>query len=524
MKLTDALKTWLRDNKEVAGDAEDNAYSKAAADALVDGSLSNDEFVLLTKDPDAEKANVLADKFDKLLDAVVANQAELKELATAIATKPEMKKVESNVTERTIANSEETDGDVVVNVITADKQYDSTKGIKYFPATTKDGRRHGSAGRRFSEAGRYIDEQSELDRAVCGAFAKWSFFGPLAERGILPKSVINEHDKQLVQYALHNMKWGGVISEFGKESDNGIEVKDRKLQPHEIKQIYDESGASRGMELVPIVFDDAIITTPLLHSEYFPRVNLINVPRGRRMEGASLSTMTVTWTGTESDAITLETTAAFVTAFDTNIHVASGSILIGLDFLSDTPVNFGDYITQLYGQQLLFDLDRVIVDGDGSAEPTGFNTDVGTAVAFSNAWSYANIVALMFAVTKAYTQNTDKNRVVFGGTEATYADLRGLATGITNDTRPVFGTDMETWSILGHPFLPNAAYAEVDLAYVNLARYRMYRRLGMTLAATTEGRTLTLANQMLMTMRARFGGQMEDVSAIAYTNTGEAGA
>jgi len=55
---------------------------------------------------------------------------------------------------------------------------------------------------------------------------------------------------------------------------------------------------------------------------------------------------------------------------------------------------------------------------------------------------------------------------------------------------------------------------------VNLSRYRIYRRLGMNVASTTEGRTLMMNNKWLLIARARFGGQLEDTNACAYTVTG----
>jgi hypothetical protein len=58
--------------------------------------------------------------------------------------------------------------------------------------------------------------------------------------------------------------------------------------------------------------------------------------------------------------------------------------------------------------------------------------------------------------------------------------------------------------------------------FVNLARYRMYRRLGITARMETGGQTLALANQAVMIFRARIGGQLEDTSACAYTDDGAA--
>ena len=50
----------------------------------------------------------------------------------------------------------------------------------------------------------------------------------------------------------------------------------------------------------------------------------------------------------EGSAITPFNTDGFVAAFDTNIHVASGSMEIGLDFEEDSPPNMGQQVIAQY--------------------------------------------------------------------------------------------------------------------------------------------------------------------------------
>ena len=54
-----------------------------------------------------------------------------------------------------------------------------------------------------------------------------------------------------------------------------------------------------------------------------------------------------------TQAIPLQTTANFITAFDTNVHVANAVIEIGMDLLSDSPVPLGQIVTEKYGEALL---------------------------------------------------------------------------------------------------------------------------------------------------------------------------
>jgi len=126
---------------------------------------------------------------------------------------------------------------------------------------------------------------------------------------------------------------------------------------------------------------------------------------------------------------------------------------------------------------------------------------------------------LLFTVAKPYRQGVANNRIAYVTRESVYQAARGIAVSGT-DQRRVFGMETnfhESYRILGYD---NAICEATDLGandalFGNFARYRMYRRLGMALGMTTAGQTLTLANELLVTMRARFGGQVEDGNAFS---------
>src|SRR3972149_7283182 len=100
MELSSNLKKWMQDNKEVAADADDATYRKVASESLVDGTLTTEMFVSLSKDPDADKASVLTKTLGSMQEAMVA-------MANQIATisKPTEQKARptSNVTASMIA-------------------------------------------------------------------------------------------------------------------------------------------------------------------------------------------------------------------------------------------------------------------------------------------------------------------------------------------------------------------------------------------------------------------------------------
>ena len=508
MELTSNLKKWLQDNKQVAADADDVAYRKSASESLVDGSLTTEIFVSLCKDPDADKASVLTKTLGSMQEAMVAMANQISTLS-----KPTEQKARptSSVTASMIVSADPvTGGEPNIRHITADKQYSTTKTALTFPLKEANGRSHPKSNQRVMDIGRYIDEPSELDRAVNGAYGKMMIFGPLIARGIMPKSIITDHDRELLQYAAKNMNWIGCIREVGDdELYGGKDVYNRRLTDWEVKQVLDESGASQGLEIVPIVFDDSILTQPLLHSELYPRVEVVNIPRGRRIEGGVVANPTVTWADTEATQVPLVTTTAFVGAFDTNIHVVQSAILLGLDFLSDTPIAFGDLLTRNYGEVLLNDLDRVIAVGNGTTEPDGvYNATGSTNVTVdAGSWTTGKLMELMFGVPKAY-RSGDRNRICYAANETTYQRIRQLATGVTGDERFLFGMDVESYTLLGHPFLIQAGFGNAQAVFCNFAHYRMYKRLGLQIKSTTEGQTLVRNNHMLVCARARYGGQL----------------
>lgn len=187
MKMTVELKSWLSDNKDLSADASDPESIKAAAEALVDGSLTSDVFTELTADPDAEKATKLESQLDQILEAigdqgkriqaieekpadikdqieeVVAKVQEVAPVKIAESAPKAPGKIANAISQ---AESVSTDVGVKVNVIEAHKQYDSTCQDLYYPKDHAEGPPHPKAGQRAVG----MHEASELERAVSGVF------------------------------------------------------------------------------------------------------------------------------------------------------------------------------------------------------------------------------------------------------------------------------------------------------------------------------------------------------------------
>jgi len=537
--LTEALKQWLIENYNLLDTATDEEAAEALGRAIADGSLSARKLEELSKstDPVLEQFDQLVTRLEKLTEALTGDTSKdddgkkAKESGADGNDKEGTKNVEPEgqkdkgkakdlgdtiskvVTQSASSGDDNSDGQTNARVKAAVEMYDSNRKSLTFPTHTKDGRPHPRAGQRAVVFGRPLDEASERDKAIAGAWAK--FLCATAMRGgsrTFGFQALPEHDRDLIMWALENEKWAG--DSMGR--DDVADIVDRKLTPREQKALIDDA-TSGGIEAAPIVFDDQVIQAPLLHGELYPLVNEVPLDRGRRVEGVSVSTVTGSWGGVDDSAISLFNTASFVSAFDTTIFRWEGAIKIGLDFLSDTPIDFANLVTQQYGERLLEDLDDVIAAGNGTTQPEGvINKSGATSVSFGNSVSIGSYESLRFGVSKAEHTGAVARTAVFCGTETSYQRARALPVG-TSDARRLFGMDYDSYSLMGRPYKINEALTDAQIFYAILGRYRMYRRRGLTIRTSTEGDTLIRNNEMLVVAMARYGGQLERGACAAVT-------
>lgn len=536
MKMTPELKSWLIDQKLVDADETDDAvFSKAAADAVVSGQLPAAKLAELQTEKAAAEGSKLLDALNAIAEGVKSNAAEIAAMKAAPAPAaaaepapaPEYKGVgkEVNVAKAAATDEPQESGTlnkgVDIRVRGVEEDFDCTKNALRYPAALPNGMPHPKSGQVVTEGSRTVFEPSQLDKALSGMWFKYMLKSSTNNRGVPAKLRMNEQDEKLLQYAMKEAKWGGVIN---AQNDGGTYIDNQKLTPSQQKALLDD-GTSGGLEIAPIAFDDAIITTPLLYGELFPKVNLVSITRGRRIEGASIGNVTMSWGGGDGTNISLFNTASFVAAFDTNIFVVDGAIEIGLDFMSDSAVDVGPHVTDSYGRRLLAELDKVIAIGDGSTQPEGVMNATGTtAISATNTTTGPPTVGdyegLLFAVPKQYKQGFANNQVCFCGNETSYQRARSIAVG-ASDQRRVFGMDHENYMLLNRPYAINGDLTNSQIFFGVMPRYRMYRRLGLTMRSSTEGSTLIRANKLLVTARGRFGGQVEDGTAFAVTTNAQ---
>jgi HK97 family phage major capsid protein len=406
---------------------------------------------------------------------------------------------------------------VRVRVKGAAEQYaTTTKAAVYPERCRKDGQgsRNPFAGQPASVAGRSLDHPSDLAKAVSAAWVKWCLDSQTKGQGVPSFLRLTDHDRDLVYHAMHKMEWTGFVK--GRQ-EAAVPLRRKKLAEMHVKALLDDT-VSGGIEVAPAVFDEAIILFPVLYGELFPFVTVQNVARGRRVKGASMQNPTFTSGTAEGTAITPFNTATFVGAFDTPIFTTTGAMEIGLDFEEDSQVDLGSVIVEKYGEKALEWLDRVIAVGNGFDEPLGmFNTTGIVAVQSDNGVggnpTVSDYEGLLFGIGKAFRSEAGAV-IAFVASDTTYRRSRSIPVG-SNDERRVFGMTHEDYSLLNHGYKVQNDIPNSKIACANLKRYRMYRRLGLSVRMETGGRALALANTKLLVLRMRYGGQMETALAMS---------
>ncbi|HJT78074.1 MAG TPA: phage major capsid protein, partial [Gemmataceae bacterium] len=409
-------------------------------------------------------------------------------------------------------------------VKSAAERYAHTKKAAVYPdrcGLGTKGSPHPFAGRPAQCAGVNLDLPSDRDKALSQAWFKWALTKSNDPRDIPRVLQMTEEDKDLLQYALRNSQWTGLIAgEYGDEP-HCVAVNRRLLTDYEQKALLDDT-TSGGLEITPIEFDDALVTIPVLYGELFPLVNVINVSRGRRMKGGVVSNPAFTSGAAEGTSITTFNTSSFVSAFDTTIFVAVAAMELGLDFEEDSPTGIASIILQKYGEKALEWLDRVVAVGDGVTEPQGVFTSSAVTVLtpdfpVQGPWTIGDLEGGIFGVAKQFRQ-TKGSRNVFIGNDTTYRRVRSTPVG-PGDERRVFGMDHASYQAMEYPFKIQNNIANSNLGFFNLGYYRMYRRLGMNVRIETQGAQLAQRNTRLIVVRMRYGGQIELGGAgAAYTN------
>lgn len=535
-ELTTTLKGQLISAGLAVAGASDADFKSAAMKGLVDGKITPkqlQEWTAPESKPEVNLSKMIAEAVSKsVAEALAANKVE---------AKPEEKKETQSDVEKTLAvlqsksvdsaspfvsAAKGADDKVEIRVKSFGERYDATRTKLYYPQETTSGKKHRLAGMPATYGNNELQSCSKLGKAVGAAWFKFQLASSSDAKNIPHALKMTEEDRKLIEYAMHECEFSGDI--FGEkdtdvDSSKMITVNRRKLTEFERKGLLDDS-TSGGIEIAPIEFDDALVTIPVLQGELFPYVNVQPVTRGRRMKGGSISNPTFGSTA-EGTSVTPFDTTSFVSAFDTTIFPAIGSMEIGLDFEDDSPTNIGQIIINKYGEKAMEWLDRVIAVGNGTTEPQGIvnasgivtlNSDNGTG----GPATVSDYEGLLFGVAKQYRQ-AKGSRNFFIANETSYRRARGIAVG-PSDERRVFGMTHQNYNILECDYKIQNSMTNSQIAYANLGFYRMYRRLGLSVRLETQGNYLATRNIRLVVVRMRYGGKLELGGAASLISDGQA--
>lgn len=374
---------------------------------------------------------------------------------------------------------------------------------------------YGSSQVRFGQDQTPIDEPSQRDKAVAGAWFKHLLNRSCRAAGrTVPKHyIMTDHDKSLVQWAVHNSEFIGPVGATSIDSDFAVAHLNReKAVGGLVQKALLDDNTSGGLEAVPIEFDNQVIMTALLNGELFPLVNWQTVNR-RRQEGYSMGEFTFATTA-EGTAITPFSTTSFIAAFDTTIYPIVGAVEVGLDFLGDAPTDIASQIQQRYGDGFLKKMDGLIATGSGTGEMTGLFTTAGlTDVAASGAslpYATADLEGLLFGVSKPYREEAGRgpgSKAIYLSNETVYRRSKAIPWSTETNLR-VQGMTHEDFMTLNHPHKINETITSAKMGFFCMNRFKGYRRAGFEVRVESGGATLAYKNQESIIVRARYGGQL----------------
>jgi HK97 family phage major capsid protein len=397
---------------------------------------------------------------------------------------------------------------------TADALKGSKAGALFNGARVKDASERLSAkkyavkgkdGNPLVYGGKAVETASERDNAVVGVWWK-----RLMQKSGVPV-VFTEFERALLAETIQKGRWCG---EVGSTYYGGGDAADY-VPNATVKALLDDT-TSGGLYLAPVEFDANVIVYPLLSGELFPLVDVVPVT-GRRIQGATISNVSMSWGAAAGTAIQPFNTSALVNELSTPVYPLSGAIEISNELMNDSPVNVGAVVTALYGERVRTELDRVIVNGNGYNEPLGItNTSGLVAVSSDNGTAGPPTVSdyegMIFSVPKQYRQK--EWNPAFVSNDTSYRRARGIQVG-PGDERRVFGMNHQSYELLDYPFKIQNDLSNSKVLFGCWRRYRAYQRLGSEVVVERGGRQLALANTTLVVVRSRFGGRPIDANAFA---------
>lgn len=488
MTITGQLKTWLHANAGAVNPdsaVSDDYWTRKAAEAIEAGTLSHGQ---IREWSDAHKKGIIDSVAEKVAD----------KLRGSTSTQ-QTKGFQVNAND--IHNAAGAGG-TTINV--------KRPSERYRDARVEARNKHGQTVKYM---GSPICEPTEKQLALAGTWFKHTVSSNNRFAQVLSKHgfnvpCLNEHEKCLLAEIVETERFAGCVS--GDKWTDGATLKELNIDTKGILA----DALSGGTNLVPYDFSEIPVLTALLNGELFPYITLLPT-NSNQVRTPKPANPTMTWGSAEGTAIGLFNTDSMIDTLTDDVEVVSAAIEWGKDMEQDSPVAIGSIIMGQLGEVFLQEMDRVIVEGNGTTEPQGLLNASGTAtVSADNTGSgpptLDDYFSLIQSVGKQY-RRSDLNPM-FVSNDTSYWRSRNIkvdpATPST-DQRPVFGLESaNSYVTCDFKHAINNSLTNRQIAFFIAKRYWMWRRSGLEFSLTDEGESLKRRNMVLLIARARFAGQL----------------
>lgn len=374
--------------------------------------------------------------------------------------------------------------------------------------------------------GNEVHHSTERSRAMSAVWMKFQ---------ITPET-LTERDVDVIRHILHNEKF--YVPNRENDTDSRLLTEHERhlcwtghknFYAREMKAAVVDNSGTGGEYATPEFFDMDMIIAPTLAMEDIPSFcNIIPVARGTYASNFILGRPTLAAANeptTSATPTSVFSATGFIENHDTDFFRAAGFLELGRNFVEDAHPRLVSEIMAQYQRSVRLWLNEQICTGDGTTEPQGImnasNTNnVTPATPTTGPATLADVLEMLFAVNKEYREDGGRANAIYVMTDLTYSRLRGIATGVTGDTRLVFGDNVEDYRLFNHPVLiEEGGMTNAYMIFAQMKGYRLYQRQGPRFIRESGGDTLTRRNTFLVGCDVRFGGQL-DLGGYAAVATG----
>lgn len=252
-----------------------------------------------------------------------------------------------------------------------------------------------------------------------------------------------------------------------------------------------ETTAADGGVLVPIEFYATMIEFAIAQSPILSKVwtlpmnsNVLRIPKLAQSAGSYFGGISLHWIDEADEKLATKPT---LEQLEFTAKKLIGLIYLTDELIADSMINIVNYVTGLFTRAFQYEMERVIIRGNGAAQPLGIINDPNINIvprAAAGAVAFTDIVDLDAIIDENFRNLSWITR------KATVAELRKL---VDNNNQPIFHADYATF--MGQPTVPPTMLGypinltrncpalgnEGDVILGDLGMYILAMRQGMTI-------------------------------------------